>query len=211
MKKNSPDIWPKPTISRPCVSEPAYPPILESDLDENDTSIGSDSVFSPGGSSRGSWSVFPDTGNNTFRSVMTSSVLKSTDLSTDVSMFSFDSENMEENVIVTHYVSVRPVGGSLNGKAAKVYLVSCGFEPRPLKTLFGGRAKKEVRFDFVTKMYELGARVILKKMGSKFWSLILISTLKNQIVSHQTQNLGKWASVLNIACIKIVLTRALHR
>ena len=98
MKKNSPDIWPKPTISRPCVSEPACPPILESDLDENDTSIGSDSVFSPGGSSRGSWSVFPGTGNKTFRSVMTSSVLKSTDLSTDGTMFSFDSENLEENV-----------------------------------------------------------------------------------------------------------------
>ena len=98
MKKNSPDIWPKPTISRPCVSEPAYPPILESDLDENDTSIGSDSVFSPGGSSRGSWSIFPGSENNTFRSVMTSSVLKSTDLSTDGTMFSFDSENMEENV-----------------------------------------------------------------------------------------------------------------
>ena len=45
-------------------------------------------------------------------------------------------------VIVTHYVSVRPVGGSLNGKAAKVYWVSCGFEPRPSKTLFSGRAKK---------------------------------------------------------------------
>ena len=98
MKRNSPDIWPKPTILRPCVSEPAYPPILESDTDENDTSIGSDSVFSPGGSSRGSWSVFPGTGNNTFRSGMTSSVLKSTDLSTDGTMFSFESENMEENV-----------------------------------------------------------------------------------------------------------------
>ena len=47
-----------------------------------------------------------------------------------------------KTVIVTHYVSVRPVGGSLNGKAAKVYWVSCGFEPRPLKTLFSGRAKK---------------------------------------------------------------------
>ena len=48
MKKNSPDIWPKPTISRPCVSEPAYPPILESDLDENDTSIGSETtLFDP--------------------------------------------------------------------------------------------------------------------------------------------------------------------
>ena len=45
-------------------------------------------------------------------------------------------------VIVTHYVSVRPVGGSLNGKAAKVYWVSCGFEPRPLKTIISGRAKK---------------------------------------------------------------------
>ena len=49
-------------------------------------------------------------------------------------------------IIVTHYV--RKVGGRLNGKAAKVYLVSFGFEPRPLK-LFGGRAKK--RSDLCSK------------------------------------------------------------
>ena len=91
MKKNSPDIWPKATCARVCASEPAYPAIHEDELNTTDNSVGSDNVFSPGGSSRGSYEVFPGSTATTFRTNMTSSALGSADLTSNGSVFSFGS------------------------------------------------------------------------------------------------------------------------
>ena len=92
---------------------------------------------------------------------------------------------------MTHFVSILLVGGSLNGKAAKVYLVSCGFKSRPLKTFFISILRTLKNCDLILRIFDVPWKLItIQLISEQFLSKILKIVLKNFLIIILTMTMN---------------------